>query len=247
MDAANRRLLLLSNSTNFGQEWLDHAEEGIREFLGRTVDEVLFVPYAAVTFSYDEYTSLAREKFGKLGYQVRSIHEAERPKEAVRNAEAIAVGGGNTFHLVTHLYRIGIIDEVRRRVLRNGIPYIGWSAGANVACPSLKTTNDMPIVEPPSFHTFNLVPFQINPHYLDEHPKEHQGETRERRIEEFIEANPDIYVVGLREGSMLRVEGDSISLIGEKPARVFRKGEEPAEYHISDLMEFLLRREGDGE
>lgn len=240
METAKRRLLLLSNSTNYGQEWLEHAEDNITDFLGDGVAEVLFVPFAAVTFSFDKYTEIASEKFGELGYRIRSIHTESNPVEAVENAEVIAVGGGNTFHLVYHLYRIGIIEAVRERVLSGALPYIGWSAGSNVACPTLKTTNDMPIIEPPSFETFNLVPFQINPHYLDANPDKHKGETREQRILEFIEANQETYVVGLREGSLLRIEGDTIDLIGEKPARVFRYGQEPVEYNISDLFEFLL-------
>jgi len=240
MGESKRRLLLLSNSTNYGQGWLEHAEDNIRDFLGDTVSEVLFIPFAAVTFSFDDYAEKARKKFGELGYGIRSVHTVKNPVRAVEQAEAFAVGGGNTFHLVYHLYRIGIIEVVRRRVLEDGIPYIGWSAGSNVACPSLKTTNDMPIIEPPHFETFHLVPFQINPHYLDANPEEHKGETREQRIEEFIEVNQDVYVVGLREGSLLRIEGDTIELIGDKSARVFKYGEEPVEYNIFDLLEFLL-------
>lgn len=240
MDTSKRRLLLLSNSTNYGQDWLEHAEDDIKDFLGDGISEVLFVPFAAVTFSFDKYAEIAGEKFGELGYSIRSIHTESDPIDAVNNADAIAVGGGNTFHLVYHLYRIGIIEAVRERVLSGNLLYIGWSAGSNVACPTLKTTNDLPIIEPPSFETFNLVPFQINPHYLDANPEKHKGETREQRILEFIEVNQEMYVVGLREGCLLRIEGDAIDLIGEKSARVFKYGEEPVEYNISDLLEFLV-------
>ena len=151
------------------------------------------------------------------------------------------MSGGNTFQLLSRLYQHDLLDAIRSRV-NAGTPYIGWSAGSNIACPTIKTTNDMPIVEPPSFDGLALVPFQINPHYLDAHPEGHQGETREERILEFIEVNPDTHVVGLREGSILRIEGGRISLLGEKTARVFIKGAEPKEYGRSDSLDFLLNR-----
>jgi dipeptidase E len=174
-----------------------------------------------------------------MGYEVDSVHRAIDPKAAVMKAEAIAVGGGNTFHLLDGLYRNELIEAIRARV-RGGTPYIGWSAGSNVACPTIKTTNDMPIVEPPSFSALGLVPFQINPHYLDAHPEGHQGETREERILEFIEANPGVHVIGLREGSILRVEGVDIKLLGSKTARVFIKGREAKEYGPDDPLQSLL-------
>jgi dipeptidase E len=156
------------------------------------------------------------------------------------NAEAIAVGGGNTFHLLKGMYEADILDAIRDRV-RQGMPYMGWSAGSNVACPTIRTTNDMPIVEPPSFNALGLVPFQINPHYTDDHLEGHQGETREERLAEFIRANPGVYVVGLREGSMLRVEGDQLSLLGNKPAKVFLSGKEVIEYSGEDSLQFVMR------
>jgi dipeptidase E len=137
------------------------------------------------------------------------------------------------------LYEQGLVDAIRDRV-NAGIPYLGWSAGSNVVCPTIKTTNDMPIVETPSLDALALVPFQINPHYLDGHPEGHQGETREQRIAEFVEVNPDVYVVGLREGSMLRVENSSVELIGGQQMRLFKKGLEPAEYRPGDSIDFLL-------
>jgi len=236
-----QRLLLLSNSTNAGQGWLQHAESEIRDFLGEGINEVLFIPYAGVSFTFDEYARKATEKFGELGYDIRSLHTETDPVAAVRNCEALAVGGGNTFHLVYHLQEEGLLEPVRERVA-DGMPYIGWSAGSNVACPSLSTTNDMPVIKPQSFETFNLVPFQINPHYLDTHPPGHKGETREERIFEYIAVNKDVYVAGLREGSMFRVEGERISLLGEKPVRIFRHGQEPLEYDADDDLQFLLGR-----
>ena len=233
------RLLLLSNSTNYGGEYLAHAAADVRAFLGAAVRRVLFVPFAGVTRSYDEYAAAVRARFGEMGYGLDSLHEAARPLEAVEGAEAIAVGGGNTFHLLRGIYEAGVVEAIRARV-EAGAPYIGWSAGSNVACPTIKTTNDMPIVEPPTFGALALVPFQINPHYTDETLANHAGETREQRIAEFLKANPDVRVVGLREGSILRIEGREISLLGEKTARVFGGGREAREYGPADSLNFLL-------
>jgi dipeptidase E len=235
----SRRLLLLSNSKNHGQGFLEHATGPINRFLGDSVKSVLFVPYAGVSLSFTQYTSIVRERFEELGYTLESVHEASDRKRAVANADAIAVGGGNTFHLLHHLYETGLIDTVRERV-EMGMPYVGWSAGSNVACPTIKTTNDMPIIAPPTLDALGLVPFQINPHYLDSHPSEHQGETREQRIVEFIEINPDMFVAGLREGSMLRVEDSSVELLGDKPMRLFKSNVEPTEYRPGDSLDFLL-------
>src|SRR5687767_10626263 len=196
------RLLLLSNSKNYGGQYLEHAKPVIKEYLAADVKTVLFVPFAGVRVSYDDYTSLVRTHFEEMGYKIVSVHELDNPNEAVRNAEAIAVGGGNTFHLLQKLYETGLFESIRTRV-REGAPFMGWSAGSNVACPTIKTTNDMPIIEPRSFKALGLVPFQINPHYTDALIPNHQGETRADRIAEFVEINPDLYVVGLREGSIL--------------------------------------------
>ncbi len=220
--------------------YLEHARDAIGDFLGDGVREVLFVPYAGVRISYDDYAARTRSAFEPLGYRLRSIHEAGDPVAAVREAEAVAVGGGNTFHLVHTLYANGVMEAIRDRV-RGGAPYLGWSAGSNVACPTLRTTNDMPIIEPPSFRTLGLVPFQINPHYLDAHPDHHMGETREDRIAEFTVVNPDVYVVGLRERSLLRLDGDALRLLGPKSMRVFRHGEETREVEPDDDLGFLWR------
>ncbi|HWS99109.1 MAG TPA: dipeptidase PepE [Pyrinomonadaceae bacterium] len=235
---SRKRLLLLSNSTNYGGEFLAHAVGDIRDFLGASVKRVLFVPFAGVTRSYDEYARVVRERFEEMGYQLDSVHEAAKPLEAVESAEAIAVGGGNTFHLLRGMYETGLIESIRARV-ETGTPYVGWSAGSNVACPTIRTTNDMPIVEPPGFDALSLVPFQINPHYTDEMPANHAGETREQRIAEFLKANPATRVVGLREGSILRIEGREIRLLGAKTARVFAGGEDVKEYGPADSLDFL--------
>lgn len=223
-----------------GMGYLEYPQDEIKNFLGAGVKRVLFVPFAGVVRTFDEYAEIVRAPFQAMGYELDSVHRFQNMDAAVRSAEAVAVGGGNTFHLLDGLYETALIESIRGRVMA-GMPYIGWSAGSNVACPTIRTTNDMPIVEPPSMNALGLVPFQINPHYTDEHPAGHHGETREQRIAEFIEVNRDVYVVGLREGSMLRVEGSSVSLRGGPQARVFSYGEEPWEYGAEDSLEFLLR------
>jgi len=234
------RLLLLSNSRNVGQGYLEHADGAIRDFLGTRVKTALFIPYAAVRVSYDDFATMAGTRFREMGYDLQPIHRMRSARAAVLKAEAIVVGGGNTFQLITLLHATRLVPAIRSRV-RAGVPYIGWSAGSNVACPTMRTTNDMPIVEPPSLDATGLVPFQINPHYLDAHPDGHGGETREERLLEFIVANPDVHVVGLREGSILRVEGKRLTLLGEKPARIFLQGRAPWEVSPSASLAFLLK------
>ena len=233
------RLLLISNSTNAGEAYLEHPMQQIKSFLGSEPVNALFVPYAGVTISFDEYSEKVRSRFREIGHDRRSVHEVSDPVGAVEKAAAIVVGGGNTFRLVKLMQDKGLMEAIRKKV-QQGTPFIGWSAGSNIACPSLRTTNDMPIVEPSSFTTLNLVPFQINPHYLDANPEGHAGETREMRIEEFIEANPGIFVVGLREGTMFLVENGSIQLIGSRPARIFRKDKEPHELATGSDFSFLM-------
>lgn len=232
-------LLLLSNSTNPGSTFLAHAGDAIRGLLGENVRRVLFVPFAGVSISWDDYASRVRSRFAELGYDVESLHEAGDPRQAVRDAEAIIIGGGNTFHLTHKLYEAGVMDTIRERV-QTGVPYAGWSAGANAACPTLRTTNDMPIVQPASFRTLGLVPFQINPHYTDFRQEGHGGETRDDRINEFGIVNPTVTVVGLREGTWLRLQNGQIQLAGSYPARIFRHGQDPYEVAPGDDLQFLL-------
>ena len=233
------RLLLISNSTTAGQPYLQWPLEPIRKFLGGCAETVAFVPYAAVTFSYDEYEARVQKRFDDLGIEVRSVHREADPARAIREAEAVVVGGGNTFALLKKMQQQGLVAAVRMAVRELGTPYVGWSAGSNVACPSIRTTNDMPIVEPASFAAAELLPFQINPHYLDAHPDGHAGETREQRIEEFLVANPKMYVVGLREGCLLRIEGERRELVGGRPMRIFRHGDAPREINPGDNLDFL--------
>jgi dipeptidase E len=231
------RLLLLSNSKNVGQQYLEHAAGTIQDFFAG-VRTGLFVPYAGVRVTWDDFTATVRAKFAEFGVGIEGIHTAADPVAAVRAAEAIVVGGGNTFHLLKTMHERGLVSAIAERA-RAGVPFAGWSAGSNVACPTIRTTNDMPIVQPPTLDAMGLVPFQINPHYLDTHPAGHGGETREERILEFIEANPGVTVVGLREGSILRREADALTLLGTKPARIFRKGQETREVEPGDVSALL--------
>lgn len=234
------RLLLISNSTNPGEQYLDYPKHRIKEFLGRRGVKALFIPYAAVTFSYDDYEQKVRDRFREVGHDIISIHHYKEPVNAVQKASAIVVGGGNTWMLLKLLRDHKLIEPVRKKVL-SGTPYIGWSAGSNVACPTIRTTNDMPVAEPSSFKAFNLIPFQINPHYLDANPAGHAGETREQRIEEFLVANPHLYVAGLREGTMIIRENEKITLSGPRRIRIFRKGTSPVELTSEDDLSFLLK------
>ena len=232
------RLLLLSNSKNAGQGYLEHAAGTIQTFLSG-VRSALFVPYAGVRVTWDDFTATVRTRFAEFGVGLEGIQSAADPVAAVQHAEAIVVGGGNTFHLLKSLHERDLVRAIAERV-RAGAPFVGWSAGSNVACPTIRTTNDMPIVEPPTLNAMGLVRFQINPHYLDMHPAGHGGETREERILEFVEANPDVWVAGLREGSILRLEAGHLALLGEKPMRVFRRGEAAREVAPGEPLQFLL-------
>lgn len=233
------KALLISNSTNPGEAYLDYPKLNIKKFLGEKPVKALFIPYAAVTFSYDEYEKKVNNRFMEIGHSVVSIHHFDDPIKAVQQADAIIVGGGNTWKLVRMMRENKLMSVIKDKVL-SGTPYIGWSAGSNVACPTLRTTNDMPIIDPLGFDTIGFVPFQINPHFLDAHPVNHGGETREDRINEFIAENKDVYVVGLREGTMLLLENNNLSLIGEKEARIFKWGEIPKELTRNDNLSFLL-------
>ena len=233
-------LLLISNSTNAGEAYLKYPIHEIAKSL-EGIDEVVFVPYAAVTFSYDEYEAKVQDRLNEIGVKVRSIHHAINKRNFIRHAKAIMIGGGNTFALLKKMQEEDLLYMIFHRV-KAGVPYIGWSAGSNVTCPTICTTNDMPIVQPESFRAIGLVSFQINPHYLDANPEGHAGETREQRIKEYLEANRSRYVVGLREGCMLRINDEGIQLIGSRPMRIFKKGQETYEVQPGDNIDFLIRR-----
>ncbi|MDR3134296.1 MAG: dipeptidase PepE [Prevotellaceae bacterium] len=234
------RLLLISNSTNAGEGYLEYCLPDIAAFLQASkVTKVLFFPFAAVTFSYDEYRQRVQNKLDAAGIEVDSIHRHANAVEAVEQAQAIVVGGGNTFHLLKNIQALGLVAPLRRCV-EGGTPYVGWSAGANLACPTICTTNDMPIVEPQNFSALHLVPFQINPHYTDFFDPKHGGETREQRLSEYLAAHPEMYVAGLREASMFYVEGQRLRLHGNKPLRIFKYGQPPKEYLPGDDLSFLM-------
>ncbi|MBK9290636.1 MAG: dipeptidase PepE [Bacteroidetes bacterium] len=241
------KLLLISNSTNPGEAYLGWPRPFIADFLKKyEIGKVLFIPYAGVGLStqslkksYDVYEERVAGVFAEFGCEVESVHHHHDAAAAVSNAACVVVGGGNTFHLVAEMHKHKLMDPIRKRVL-DGMPFMGWSAGANVACPTLRTTNDMPIIQPESFNCLNLVPFQINPHYLDAHPAGHGGETRQQRIEEFLVINRNVKVVGLREASLLEVQGLEMKLLGHKPMRLFQFGLEPEEFEVGSDLSFLL-------
>ena len=233
------KLLLISNSTMPGEPYLDYPKQEIKKFLGEKPVTAVFIPYAAVTFSYNDYEKKVSERFREIGHNIISIHRFSDPVKAGTVAGVIVVAGGNTWKLLKEIRDNKLIEIVREKVL-SGTPYVGWSAGSNVACPTIRTTNDMPVTEPDSFSSFNLIPFQINPHYLDANPAGQAGETREQRIEEFIEINPGVYVVGLRESTMLLIENNSMHLVGPRNARIFLKGTIPVELSPNDDLSFLI-------
>jgi dipeptidase E len=231
------RVLLISNSTVYGRGYLDHVEYEIKSFLG-SARRVLFFPFAL--HDQDAYATTARTRFAAMGYSIESAHETAVPQKAIEETDAIFVGGGNTFRLLKALEDLDLIEAIRHKV-SSGAPYIGSSAGSNVAGPTIKTTKDMPIVQPRSFTSLGLVPFQISPHYLDPDPNStHMGETQEERILQFLEEN-NTPVLGIREGAWLLCNDGNVILKGQTGARIFRRGRAPVEVtpgtEISKLVE----------
>ena len=225
MTDARHRLLLVSSSTIHGRGYLDHVAEALASFLSG-VKTVTFVPYALADRA--GYVARARERLAAVGLAVEGVSADAAGHRALLEAEAVFVGGGNTFRLLDALQRSGLLEPLRRRV-RAGLPYLGASAGTNLAAPTIRTTNDMPIVQPKGFEALGLLPFQINPHYLDPDPgSSHMGETRETRLLEYLEDN-ETPVLGLREGAWLRLEGGLLVLEGGRGARLFRRGADPEE------------------
>lgn len=212
-----QRILLMSSSRKDNLGYLEHAPEQINAVLGREKRRIVFVPYAGVTFSFDTYEGIVKPVFENLGYDLEAIHRSPDPHKAVEQADAIAVGGGNTFALLKRMYDAGIVDVIREKV-KSGTPYIGWSAGSNVACPTIRTTNDMPIVQPPTLRALGLVPFQINPHFISGKRVGHNDESREERLAEFLEINVPEQVFALPEGSALLSDGVTGTVLGERGA-----------------------------
>ncbi|MDX1443074.1 MAG: dipeptidase PepE [Gammaproteobacteria bacterium] len=221
----SRNLLLLSSSRSADTGFLEACEEEIRDTL-KGVKRVLFIPYAIIGEENRGRIGMVEERCRALGVQMDNIEDVENHAEAVEKAEAVLVSGGNTFCLLDAMYRNNVIEPLRKRVA-GGMPYIGWSAGSNVAGKSIRTTNDMPIVYPPSFDALGLVGFQLNPHFTDAMPPGHRGETRRDRLAEFLSVNPHEKVVAIREGSGLRVTGDTMRLAGEHDGLLFTSDAEP--------------------
>ena len=223
-----KKVILASTSTVHGKGYLEYILPELKSFFAG-ISEVLFIPYARPSgLTYDEYTEVAKKGFSKININIKGIHEFDNSKEAIKNAQGIFVGGGNTFVLVNTLYENNLISTLKH-VVESGTPYFGTSAGSNIAGISMKTTNDMPIVYPPSFKTLGFISFNLNPHYLDPDPtSKHMGETRETRINEFHKFN-DIPVLGLREGGWLIVNDNRVWLKGSHTARLFEKGKKPIE------------------
>lgn len=237
-----RQLLLLSNSRDSAGRFLYHAMDAMSAHL-HGVRRVLFVPFANVSGDFDGYTRLVQQALDALGVEVQSVHEASDPSGMVRDAEGIIVGGGNTFRLLASVQERGLLASLRESAMA-GTPYVGWSAGSVLACPTLKTTNDMPVVEPESFAALGLVSFQINAHFTDAHPPGFQGETRRQRLEEFLVANPHVSVMALPEGDWLQVAGTHIRLRGAHTAPVFRHGEAPVDCAPGSSIHHLLEPQG---
>lgn len=233
------RLLLLSNSTNPGQDYLSHATDWLADFLGPGPGTICFVPFAGVTIEWDDYTARVAQRFAPLGWTVAGLHREADGAAALSRADAVAVGGGNTFHLLHAVRDRGLLDPLRR-VVAAGRPYIGWSAGSNLACPTIGTTNDMPIVDPGGHQALGLIPCQLNPHFTEATLPRHGGESRRQRLAEFLAANPRSTIVCLPEGTALCREGKRLRLIGPHAALLLRHGEEsvsiPAGGEVSHLL-----------
>lgn len=232
-----KNLLLLSSSRAENSDYLVHAKPMIKDHLNG-ITEVLFIPYAGVSINYQQYTSKVAEALSSENINVIGIEQMGDPIAAVQNAQAILVGGGNTFHLLYQLYQQELIEVIREKV-NSGTPYIGWSAGSNIAGSTIKTTNDMPIIEPPSFNALALVDFQLNPHYTDHNPPGHNGETREQRLAEFMVLNPENSIVGIIEGSALKLKNNKLSLTGPHQGYLFKGGEKSVIETGTDLSHLL--------
>lgn len=234
-----KKIIIASTSTIHGQKYLEYISDSLNLFFKNT-DEVLFIPYARPSgISHDDYTAKAADFFLSLGKQLRGIHTYSNQIEAVKNSRGIFIGGGNTFVLLHALYQNGLIKPLQEAV-ENGTPYLGTSAGSNMTGLTIGTTNDMPVIYPPAFEALQLVPFNINPHYIDpDAGSTHMGETRETRIFEFHQFN-DQPVIGLREGSWIEVRGKQATLHGNLSARLFRKNMLPQEISSGSDLSFLL-------
>jgi dipeptidase E len=226
---------MLSSSRVGSEDYLQHAIPMLDQYLP-DIKELLFIPFAGVTVSWNDYTAKVQDALPD--YKIKGIHQFSNAYDALKNAQAIVVGGGNTFNLLNELYQQDLLDMVKSQVTK-GIPYVGWSAGSNICGNSIRTTNDMPIIQPPSFDALNFVPFQLNPHYTDYQALGHNGETRAQRIEEFCVLNPKMPVVGIREGTALLLQQGKLVLKGELGGVLFDGSEQRLIKPHQDLSEYL--------
>jgi dipeptidase E len=233
-------VLLLSNSTMPGTPFFTWPRPWVSDFLGKGDKRLIFIPFAAVTLSFREYEEKVKAAYEEMGYGITSIHTIRNKRLAIEQAEGIIVGGGNTFALLTRLYEEDLIWLISQKV-KEGTPYVGWSAGANLGCPTIMTTNDMPVIQPPSFNALNLVPFQINPHYHELKFEGQGGETRRERLEEFLVMNPHKKVIGLPEGMLLQRTGEKLTLNGNGVARLYESGKEVRDLKPGQDLSFLLK------
>jgi len=239
----SKRLLLLSSSRVANTGFLEHALSLIDQFVsdhfGQGNKRLLFIPYAGISIGFDRYESMLATALRKIGISIESIHHRENKIQAIKQSHGIIIGGGNTFSLLNSLHQQKLIEPIRQMV-EHGTPYIGWSAGSNIAAPSIRTTNDMPIVEPPSFDALNLLPWQINPHYIDGNPPGHNGETRQQRLEEFLIENPDSKVIGIPEGTALNYQNDQLRYLGNTDGFLFQKGSKISFNPSTNLNQLLV-------
>ncbi len=231
------QLLLLSSSRANNSDYLAPYMTWLKQHL-QGITELLFIPYAGVSISYDDYQAKVAQALAGSGITVRSIHQYADARKAVSEAQAIAVGGGNTFHLLYQLYQQDIVSLIRKRVTE-GVPYIGWSAGSNIAGATICTTNDMPIIEPASFKALQLLPMQLNPHYTDYTPDGFHGETRDMRLAEFMQLNPATPIIALPEGSALKRSRDTLTLLGTAGGYVFQAGKKNVINNNADLSAYI--------
>lgn len=235
-----KHLLLLSNSSIPSEPYFNWGKPFLQEFLGSEKTTVLFIPYAGVSISYDDYTNTVKEVYNSVGHEIVGIHTFENPLEAINQCDALAVGGGNTFRLFEQLHKLNLIEAINQRI-ESGMRYMGWSAGSNTACPFLYTTNDMPIVQPESFKGLGQLPFQLNVHYSNATIPGHGGESRDMRLKEFKILHPDTPLIGLRECSLIEVRGDKFFLKGRgNTMKLFGSGDNfkeipEGEFALEDL------------
>lgn len=233
-------LLMLSNSTMPGTEFFTWPKSWVEKFLGAGGRKLVFIPFAAVTLGFDEYEERVKAVFDKMGHTLQSIHRQEHKTGVINESDGIVVGGGNTFALLSRIYSNNVLEAIRKKV-NAGSPYVGWSAGANLACPTIMTTNDMPVIQPPSFEALNLVPFQINPHYHELKFENQGGETRKERLEEFLVLNPKRRIIGLPEGMGIQRNGDAVFLIGSGMAKLYEFSQPIRDLKAGQDLSFLLR------